>query len=94
MRREISVLGVLACLSWTLTACDEEAPDKIVFGQACSLTGGWAVVTELTTQPIYTFTAAGAAMEIGYNPKLISLTMWGAISRASETPSSPRRWRG
>ena len=54
MKRGALVIGALACLSVALAACDEEAPDKIIFGQACSLTGDWAIVTELTTQPIYT----------------------------------------
>jgi branched-chain amino acid transport system substrate-binding protein len=38
---------------WGLGSCDEETPDKIVFGQAVSLSGFWADTNRLTTDPVY-----------------------------------------
>ena len=39
MQRLRASLGVLVAMSLIFGACDEEAPDKIIFGQTCSKSG-------------------------------------------------------
>ncbi len=46
-------IAVIVPSALLIAACDESAPDKIVFGQAVSLTGEWSEVYRLTTYPIY-----------------------------------------
>ena len=54
MRNALAKLSTVGCCALALSGCGgEDAPDKIVIGQAISLSGRHAEGVELTTGPIY-----------------------------------------
>jgi branched-chain amino acid transport system substrate-binding protein len=53
MRTKIGFVGLWLLALLITGACDEKAPDKIVFGQAVSLSGARADLNMMTTEPIY-----------------------------------------
>lgn len=53
MKRNLIFVVFVVIGAVCLAACDEEAPDKIVFGQVTSLTGYLTDINKLTTGPAY-----------------------------------------
>ena len=51
--KQKNTFAVTLMLGLIFLACEEKAPDKIVFGQAVSLSGSWAQTNLLTTEPVY-----------------------------------------